>query len=75
MLKLILLLAQSKFTTKYNKVVDSESTHEILTSKLEEAAQKTEDQKAGKLSKSSAKKKKAFLIINSLKALTGRQQI
>lgn len=34
------IVAQSKFTTKYNKVVDSESTHEILTSKLEEAAQK-----------------------------------
>ena len=35
------VVAQSKLVKKYNREIDSESAYEILTAKLEEAAQKT----------------------------------
>lgn len=38
------IVNESKLAPKYNKVVDSESAYEILNAKLEEAAQKTEEQ-------------------------------
>jgi uncharacterized protein len=39
------LVAKSKLVTKYNKEVDSESAYEILTQKLEDAANKTREEK------------------------------
>ena len=58
------IVAESKLTKKYNNIVDSESVYEILNSKLEEAAQKTEAQaeekKAAKQTKSSTKKEDGF---------------
>src|SRR6187401_2045439 len=41
-----LLVSKSKIASKYNKEVDSESAYEILTEKLEEAAQQAEVEKA-----------------------------
>ena len=53
----------SKLTVKYNKAVDSESAYEILTEKLEEAAEKTTKEavkKHLKEGKSAAKKEESF---------------
>ena len=36
------IASRSKLVVKYNKVIDSESAYEILTAKLQEAAEKTE---------------------------------
>ena len=35
------LVAKSKLVKKYAETIDSESAHEIITAKLEEAAEKT----------------------------------
>lgn len=39
------LVASSRIATKYNEVIDSQSAYEILTEKLQEAAEKAETQK------------------------------
>ncbi len=40
------ITGRSKLVAKYNKVIDNESAYEILTAKLQEAAEKTEEQDA-----------------------------
>lgn len=55
------LVGQSKLEKKYATAIDRESACEILTSKLEEAAQKTEQQKEEKQIKSSSKQEKSTL--------------
>lgn len=59
------IVAASKLAAKYNRIVDSESAYEILTAKLEEAAQKTaaqaEEKKDAKQTKNAAKKDENFL--------------
>jgi DNA helicase HerA-like ATPase len=57
------VVAGSKLAKKYNTPVDSESAYEILTAKLEEAAEKTkeeEEEKETSLFKKSAKKEESF---------------
>jgi hypothetical protein len=49
------LVGKSKLARKYSEVIDSESAYEILTAKLQEAAQKTEEEK---VRKETAKKEK-----------------
>ena len=39
------ITGKSKLVAKYNQVIDSESAYEILTAKLNEAAEKSEQQK------------------------------
>lgn len=55
------LVNQSKLVKKYADVEDRESACEILTAKLEEAAQRTEQQKAEKPSRASKKEEKSTL--------------
>lgn len=50
------LLSQSALVRKYNKVVDSESAYEMLTSKIKEAAQDEEEEESK--SKTAEKKEK-----------------
>ena len=38
------IINKSKIAPKYNKVIDSQSAYEILTAKLQEAAEKTQQQ-------------------------------
>jgi hypothetical protein len=40
------ITGKSKLVAKYNQVIDSESAYEILTAKLNEAAEKSEQQKS-----------------------------
>lgn len=57
------IVAESKLATKYNRIVDSESAYEILTSKLEEASQKSvqaQENKGVAQTKSGAKKEESF---------------
>ena len=58
------IVGKSKLAAKYNRDVDSESAHEILTSKLEEAAEKTaaaeEEKAASKTSAAKEKKEESF---------------
>ncbi len=58
------LVAKSKLAKKYAETIDSESAHEIITAKLEEAAEKTkaaEEEKAeAKEEKKTVKEEKGF---------------
>lgn len=58
------LLAKSKLEKKYAETIDSESAHEIITSKLEEAAEKTkaaeEEVTEAKEEKKTVKEEKGF---------------
>ncbi|MBC7422406.1 MAG: DUF853 family protein [Ferruginibacter sp.] len=42
------IVSKSKIAAKYNQVIDSQSAYEILTAKLQEAAEKTQQQAADK---------------------------
>ena len=42
------IVNKSRLTNKYNQVIDSNSAYEMLTDKLQEAAEKTTDEKQGK---------------------------
>ena len=70
MLKLIALLSKSKIAAKYNQVIDSESAYEILTEKLNEAAERTEEIKKQKAEEKErhAKKEKGFFDDQIVKA-------
>lgn len=50
------IVSHSKLTAKYNQVIDNESAYEMLTGKLEQASQKTEQEKQQKTSGRTAKK-------------------
>ena len=58
------IVSKSKIAAKYNQVIDSQSAYEILTEKLNEAAEKTEELKkqeqAGKRNKDNCEKRKRF---------------
>ena len=54
------IIAKSKLVPKYNQVIDSQSAYEILTDKLQQAAEKTADSGAGTPGKP-AKKEESFL--------------
>jgi DNA helicase HerA-like ATPase len=43
------LISKSKLVNKYNRTIDNESAYEILNSKLEEAAQKTQQEQDAKV--------------------------
>jgi len=53
------LVAQSKLVKKYAETIDSESAHEIITAKLEEAAEKTKAAQEEKAQEKEEKKRPA----------------
>lgn len=60
------IVAKSKLAGKYNREIDSESAHEILTDKMEEAAEKNEAAKQEKASaKPAAREKKEESFFDS----------
>src|SRR3990170_7197154 len=68
------IVNKSKLAPKYNKVIDSQSAHEILTEKLNEAAEKTEEIKRRKQeekeTRTTAKKEKGFFDDPVVKSMT-----
>ena len=54
------IVEESKLAAKYNQLVDSESAYEILTAKLQEAAEKTSEQKSVKENERIDKKEESF---------------
>ncbi len=52
------IVAKSKLVAKYNQVIDSESAYEILTAKLEEAAEKTAEAEKAKAEEKEEKEEK-----------------
>ena len=62
------LVRQSKIAAKYNEVVDSKSAYEMLTEKLEDAAQRDSATKEEK--KTPAKKEKGFFDDPVVKSMT-----
>ena len=68
------LINRSKIAAKYNKIVDSESAYEILTEKLNEAAQIEDEQKQQKAERTTTKKEKSILddpIVRSMTRTAG----
>ena len=68
------IVSRSKIAAKYNQVVDSQSAYEMLTEKLEEAAEKTEEikkqEKEEKETKTTTKKEKGFFDDPVVKSMT-----
>jgi uncharacterized protein len=68
------IVAKSKLTGKYNTVVDSESAYEILTAKLKEAEERTqqmkEEDKKEKETSKTTKKEKGFFDDPVVKSMT-----
>lgn len=68
------LVARSRITARYNQEVDSESAYEILTAKLEEAAEKKEEAKKEESKTSpepkSTKKEKGFFDDPTIRSMT-----
>lgn len=68
------IVSKSKIAGKYNQVVDSQSAYEILTDKLHEAAEKTEEikkqQQDEKTEKATTKKEKGFFDDPIVKSMT-----
>jgi uncharacterized protein len=68
------LVSKSKIAAKYNQVIDSQSAYEILTEKLNEAAEKTEEFKKEKQedkeTKTTTKKEKGFFDDPTVKSIT-----
>lgn len=69
------LVSQSKIGAKYNQVIDSQSAYEILTGKLEEAAQREAEEKQEEATekeekKTPAKKEKGFFDNPTVKSMT-----
>ena len=69
------LVGKSKIAAKYNEVIDSKSAYEILTEKLEEAAQKDEVKKQQEAEekeekKAPTKKEKGFFDDPTVKSMT-----
>ncbi len=61
------LVANSKLVKKYNQVIDSNSAYEILSAKLEEAAEKTKAAETAKVeAKTTAKEKEAPSMIEQV---------
>jgi len=68
------IVSKSKIATKYNQVIDSHSAYEILTDKLNEAAERTEEMKKQKEeqkeTKTTTKKEKGFFDDPVVKSMT-----
>jgi len=69
------LISKSKIAGKYNRPVDSQSAHEILTEKLEQAAKKEEQEKQKETGekeerKTTTKKEKGFFDDPVVKSMT-----
>lgn len=65
------LVSRSKIAAKYNEVIDSKSAYEILTEKLEEAAQRDVEEKDEKTEKkTTTKKEKGFFDDPVVKSMT-----
>jgi len=68
------IISKSKIAAKYNQVIDSQSAYEILTDKLNEAAEKTEEIKKQKeetkTTKTTTKKEKGFFDDPTVKSMT-----
>jgi DNA helicase HerA-like ATPase len=68
------IVSKSKIAAKYNQVVDSQSAYEILTEKLNEAAEKTAEEKREKEkekeSRTTTKKEKGFFDDPVVKSMT-----
>jgi uncharacterized protein len=65
------LVSKSKIAAKYNQVIDSKSAYEILTEKLEEAAQRDAEEKEEKPEKkTTTKKEKGFFDDPVVKSMT-----
>ena len=55
------ITGKSKLAAKYNKAIDSESAYEILTAKLEEAAEKNKEQEEENAADKPKKEEKSTL--------------
>lgn len=68
------IISRSKIAGKYNQVIDSESAHEILTEKLNEAAERTRDvkkqQEDAKEERKTSRKDKGFFDDPVVKSMT-----
>ncbi|MBL7743429.1 MAG: DUF853 family protein [Chitinophagaceae bacterium] len=71
------IVTRSKIAAKYNQVIDSKSAYEILTEKLNEAAERTEEskkqqeeEKETKTTKTTTKKEKGFFDDPVVKSMT-----
>ncbi|MGQ0740315.1 MAG: helicase HerA-like domain-containing protein [Bacteroidota bacterium] len=65
------LVSKSKIASKYNEVIDSKSAYEILTEKLEDAAERKEKQnQQEEETKRPAKKEKGFFDDPTVKSMT-----
>src|SRR6185503_15214567 len=68
------IVSKSKIAAKYNQVIDSQSAYEILTDKLNEAAEKTEEIKKQKQeekqTKTTTKKDKGFFDDPTVRSMT-----
>ncbi|HEY6504078.1 MAG TPA: helicase HerA-like domain-containing protein [Chitinophagaceae bacterium] len=71
------LVSRSKIAAKYNQVIDSQSAYEILTEKLNEAADRAEEvkkqqqeEKEAKKTKTTTKKEKGFFDDPTVKSMT-----
>lgn len=68
------IVSRSKLVSKYNQIIDSQSAYEILTDKLKEAAEKTqqmqEEQKQQKETKTTTKPEKGFFDDPIVKSMT-----
>ena len=62
------LVSKSKIAAKYNQIIDSNSAYEILTQKLNDAAERDADQKVEE--KKSTKKEKGFFDDPIVKSMT-----
>jgi len=65
------IVNKSKIAAKYNQVIDNQSAYEILTEKLNEAAEKTEEiKKQEKERRTTTKKEKGFFDDPVVKSMT-----
>jgi len=69
------IVSHSKLAAKYNEVIDSPSAYEILTAKLQEAAEKTQqaadEKKSGKEEESTFEKVANNSIVKSMVRTAG----
>jgi len=68
------IISRSKIAAKYNKIVDSQSAYEMLTEKLKEAAEKSDEikkqEQEDKETKTTTKKEKGFFDDPVVKSMT-----
>jgi uncharacterized protein len=64
------IVGNSKIAAKYNQVIDSQSAHEILNAKLDEAEKRSEEVKQEKKTKTTTKKDKSVFDDPVVKSMT-----